>query len=203
MFRHRMIQRDGVYMMGKQSGVTLLELMVVCAILAIISAIAIPNIMQMNRNYKLDGAGHIVASLLQQARMQAVKTNQPTYTKYDPVTSLAFVTSDPRNAYANGNPDVVLPGGLSFNGVPQNHAQLDAYVAAGGLAPHINVSIGFNARGLPCIANGGNAWDCPRDPAGFEWFVQNPNGGWVAITVTPSGRVKVWHLSNAANGTWQ
>src|SRR5690348_10958695 len=69
--------------MRQEKGFSLLELVIVCVLLVIIAAISIPNITRMNANYKLDAAGHSVASLLQQARMQAVKTNQPAYTKYD------------------------------------------------------------------------------------------------------------------------
>jgi len=187
--------------MAKEAGVTLLELMVVCAILAIVSAIAIPNIMQINRNYKLDSAGHAVASLLQQARMQAVKTNQPNYAAFDNGAQVFYVTTGgPATPYVNGNPDVNLPGGIAFQGAPANHAQLDAYL--GGGTPQLGGSIGFNARGLPCTT-AGNPWICNSANFGFEWFFQGANGGWEAITVTAAGRIKCWRLSNATTGTWQ
>jgi len=192
--------------MAKEAGVTLLELMVVCAILAIVSMIAIPNIAQINANYKLDAAGHSVASLLQQARMQAVKTNQPAYVKYDTATNFVFVTGDPGNAYATGNPDVAVASGLTFqNAGPSNHDQLDAYVGytsgGGNPTPLIGTSIGFNARGLPCATTGGNPAVCPSGTTGYEWFVQNATGSWEAITVTPSGRIKSWRLWMASGGT--
>lgn len=186
--------------MGKQNGFSLLELMLVCVVLVIISTLAVPNIMQVNANYKLDAAGHSVASLLQQARMQAVKTNLPAYAKYDTATNIVFVTDDPTNAYASGNPDVALARGLSFQTAPPDHSQLDVYV--GGASPQILSNIGFNARGLPCIANTTNPSVCPNVTSGFEWFVQNSSlGGWEAITVTPAGRIKSWRLSKQTGGT--
>jgi prepilin-type N-terminal cleavage/methylation domain-containing protein len=193
-----------ISMKNPESGFSLVELIIVCVVLVIISAIAIPNIVLINRNYKLDAAGHSVASLLQQARMQAVKTNQPNYAAFDNNAQVFYVTTgDPANTpYVNGNPDVNLPGGISFQGIPANHAQLDAYL--GGGPPQLGGSIGFNARGLPCtIGPGGNPWICTSATSGFEWFVQNANGDWEAITVTAAGRIKCWRLSNATNGTWQ
>ena len=186
--------------MNKERGFSLLELLVVCTLLVIIAAIAIPNIMQANANYKLDAAGHSVASLLQQARMQAVKTNQPAYTQFN-ANGLVFVTSDPNLAYVAGNPDVALPGGVAFQAGPPDTSQLDAYV--GGTA-QIPASIAFNARGLPCIPNP-NPAVCPSTTTGFEWFIQGQRGGWEAITVTPSGRVKSWRLSSISGGkaSWQ
>jgi prepilin-type N-terminal cleavage/methylation domain-containing protein len=185
--------------MVKEKGFSLLELLIVCTLLVIIAAIAIPNITQASANYKLDVAGHSVAGLLQQARMQAVKTNQPAYTKYD-ATGLVYVTGDPTVAYTSGNPDVALPAGFSFQAAPVDTSQLDAYV--GGTA-QVSASIAFNARGLPCIANA-NPAVCPSTTSGFEWFIQNSRGGWEAITVTPSGRVKSWRLSiNGTTAVWQ
>ena len=186
--------------MASQKGFTLVELLLVCVVMVILSALVVPNIMQINANYKLDAAGHSVASLLQQARMQAVKSNQPAYAKYDSSTGTAFVTDDPNSAYASGNPDVVLSSGLSFQNTPPDHSQLDAYV--GGASPQVAVNIGFNARGLPCIANTLNPAVCPNVTSGFEWFVQNSRfGGWEAITVTAAGRVKSWRLTKTTGGT--
>ncbi|HKD81642.1 MAG TPA: GspH/FimT family pseudopilin [Candidatus Angelobacter sp.] len=186
--------------MGKESGFSLLELVIVCAVLAIIAAIAVPNITQANANYKLNAAGHSIAGLLQQARMQAVKTNQPAYAKYD-ATGMVFVTDDPTAAYTSGNPDVYLPGGFSFQSTPPDSSQLDAYL--GGTA-QVPASVAFNARGLPCVPNT-NPAVCPSTTVGFEWFIQDSRGAWEAVTVTPSGRVKSWRLASMSGGkaVWQ
>jgi prepilin-type N-terminal cleavage/methylation domain-containing protein len=186
-------------MKKKAAGFSLLELMIVCVILVIVSAIAVPNIMQANANYKLDAAGHSVASLLQQARMQAVKTNQPQYVQYDATGTLAFVNDGSTTTYATGNPDVGLAGALSIPAAaPASslHVQLDTYIG-GAIAPQVGGIIAFNARGLPCTAAGNT---CPSATSGFEWFIQNGNGSWEAVTVTPAGRIKSWRLSKATNG---
>ncbi|HZD93589.1 MAG TPA: prepilin-type N-terminal cleavage/methylation domain-containing protein [Candidatus Sulfotelmatobacter sp.] len=189
--------------MSRERGFSLVELMTVCVVLIIISAIAVPNIARINASYKLDASGHSVASLLQQARMQAVKTNQPAYAKYDNATGMVYITSDPGLAYVAGNPDVAVSKGLTFNAAPPSfHGQLDAYVGAG--VWQIPDNIGFNARGLPCIAVPGNPALCVSfPPKGFEWFIQNGSGGWVAVTVTPAGRIKTWRLNSTSAGTWQ
>jgi Tfp pilus assembly protein FimT len=187
-------------------GFSMIELMIVCVVLVIICVIAIPNIAQINNNYKLDAAGHSVASLVQQARMQAVQTNLPAYA----ITSngspnMAFVASTPTAAYAAGNPEVAISPSITFQAPPASsgfHSQLDTYL--GGGTPGVNVSIGFNARGLPCTASTTNSAVCPATTAGFEWFMQS-NTGWEAVTVTPAGRIKSWRLISQSNGTysWQ
>jgi prepilin-type N-terminal cleavage/methylation domain-containing protein len=201
-------QYGGTRKKTEDAGFTLVEVMMVCVIMVIISVIAIPNIVQANATYKLDAAGHSLASLLQQARMQAVKLNQPQYAQYDPNTGVAFVNDGSTAAYTAGNPDVGLTGGLSFQNTAQttapDHTQLDTYVGytAGNTLPVIGGNIGFNARGLPCSANG-NPAICPSATGGYEWFVQNGNRGWEAVTVTPAGRIKSWHTSNPTGGSWQ
>jgi len=186
--------------MTRESGFSMIEMTIVCVIMLVIAGIAVPNIFQTFRNYQLDAAGHSVASLLQQARIQAVKTNLPAYVNYTNASAgnMAFVTNDPANTtYAAGNPDVQLSPAVTFQNTPPDHAQLDAYINA---TPQVaTASIGFNARGLPCTESGTNPTVCSA-PAGFEWFMQSA-GGWEAVTVTPSGRIKSWRLSMATGGT--
>ena len=205
--KNRGKQNDASRKRTDKAGFTLIEVTMVCVIMLIIAVIAVPNIMRANATYKLDAAGHSLASLLQQARMQAVKFNQPQYAQYDPTTGVAFVNDGSTATYAVGNPDVGLTGSLSFQAAaqtPPDHTQLDTYVGytAGNTQPVIGLPIGFNARGLPCSANG-NPAVCPSATGGYEWFVQYGNKGWEAITVTPAGRIKSWHTSNPNGGSWQ
>jgi Tfp pilus assembly protein FimT len=202
--KYRGKQYDATRKRTEEAGFTLVEVTMVCVIMLIIAVIAVPNIMRANAMYKLDAAGHSLASLLQQARMQAVKLNQPQYAQFDPTTGVAFVNDGSTGTYTAGNPDVGLTGGLSFSNTAPDHTQLDAYVgySTGGTVPVIGLPIGFNARGLPCSANG-NPAVCPSATGGYEWFVQNGNRGWEAITVTPAGRIKSWHTSNPSGGNWQ
>src|ERR1051326_8189769 len=196
LFKCRDKECDGSPMKKREAGFSLVELMIVCVIMLIIAALAIPNIFQTYRNYQLDSAGHSVASLLQQARMQAVKTNQPVYVK-----------DAPGKAYAGGNPDVAISAALSFQPPPTDnfHAQLDAYIAGPPQVGTTTGTIGFNARGLPCVAAANPAvCNLPAGTSGFEWFMQS-NGGWEAVTVSSSGRIMTWRMNGQTGGTtnWQ
>ena len=209
LFKCRDKECDGAPMKKREAGFSMIELMIVCVIMLLIAALAVPNIFQTYRNYQLDSAGHSVASLLQQARTQAVKTNQPVYVKYDNVAApnLVYATDAPGKAYASGNPDVAISAALSFQPPPTTnfHAQLDTYITG---APQLGTTtgiIGFNARGLPCVADANPAvCNLPPGTSGFEWFMQS-NGGWEAVTVTSSGRIKSWRVNNQSPGntTWQ
>ncbi|HZD08175.1 MAG TPA: prepilin-type N-terminal cleavage/methylation domain-containing protein, partial [Candidatus Limnocylindrales bacterium] len=219
-FKNRDKKTELPSMRIRQSGFSMVELMIVCVVMVIIAGLAVPNIFQAYRNYQLDSAGHSLASLLQQARIQAVKTNLPAYVNYTNLAAgnMAFATNNPANttyAYTAGQPDVQLSPAVTFeNGppdpnTPPEHTQLNAYLSAGpGATPQIGGSIGFNARGLPCSETtpGGNPAVCnlPLGTSGYIWFMQN-NIGWEAVTVTPSGRIKSWRLVNQTSVpfSWQ
>jgi prepilin-type N-terminal cleavage/methylation domain-containing protein len=202
---HRTQEFDRVSGGCRERGFSLVELMMVCIILTIIAMLAIPNISRIVNNYKLDAAGHSVASLLQQARMQAVKTNLPVYANMTNGTpTMAFFATDPNAAYTVGSPEVALSTSITFQPPATGagfHSQLDTYL--GGGTPVINQTVGFNARGLPCVG-GANPTVCTATSAGSEWFLQSATG-WEAITVTPAGRVKSWRLSGQSGSSysWQ
>jgi prepilin-type N-terminal cleavage/methylation domain-containing protein len=64
-------------------GFSLVEMVLVAAILAVISGIAIPQILTSSRQMKLSGAARQVERELQTARMKAVKSNRPMRVRFN------------------------------------------------------------------------------------------------------------------------
>jgi prepilin-type N-terminal cleavage/methylation domain-containing protein len=58
-----------------ERGFTLVEMLIVVAIVAVMAAVALPNIGQYIRNYKIRGAAQAVAGQLQAARSRAIMSN--------------------------------------------------------------------------------------------------------------------------------
>src|SRR5215813_9494277 len=201
-------------MQRREAGFSLVEVITVCVIILILSAIAMPQMIQAITNYRLDSAGRGVSGILQQARLQAVQTNRPAYAQVDTskTPNMVFVNSD-QAGYVDGNPNVSMSSYVTYttSGTMPLHDQLDKYVggsagASGATVQGAGAVVGFNARGLPCVGTAANPLACSQidaatsKPVAFEWFMQNNNGGWVAVTVTPAGRVKSWRLSTQGSG---
>lgn len=129
--------------MKQQSGFTLVELAVILAIISIVSSIAVPNMIGVISRGRVNGAARDIVTLIQKARIEAVKQNQLVVVTFDPDGDGAMNTNylayldDGRgsvDADANGVLDgaanwiqdgtertvyaSVLPAGVTIVGIP-------------------------------------------------------------------------------------
>jgi prepilin-type N-terminal cleavage/methylation domain-containing protein len=70
-------------MVGKEAGLSLVELMVVIALIAILSAIAVPNYVAWLPKYRLSTSARDVLSDLEYARALAIKENASVVVEFD------------------------------------------------------------------------------------------------------------------------
>ena len=189
-------------------GFSLVEMLVVVAIIMIIAAMALPNITQGLRNMQARSTGTQIAGLFEQARGQGIQLNANAGLQVRNYVDAAgrtrfYVDTNGDNNFTAGEPMVMLPGGytvpaappaginLKFPGnfTPQTLGPETENTAAG-------TRLGFNARGLPCTG------------APCAAFVGNNPGGYVtyysdgvatgAIAVFKTGKIKVYVWDGAA-----
>jgi prepilin-type N-terminal cleavage/methylation domain-containing protein len=190
----------------KDRGFSLIEMMIAAAVIIILTAIALPNVLKAVSDIGLRYSATNLSGLLQSARIQAVKRNA-----FFTIEEAVLPWGDPgyyidiakTGVYANGDPVLPLSTQITVHpgvgsGAPNEGtfvASLNFTVNPGGSLPS------FNARGLPCVAAGNS---CPQTPGqGFVLFLSKPafmgNVNWTSIVINPSGRVQVWTCDNAGN----
>ncbi len=149
--------------MGNKSGFTLLELGVVIAIIGILSAVMVPNIIGYRSNMQVSRAARDIYSALRQAKSHAVRDNITMYVWFsdgqgDAGRYCIFEDADGDDAYGDGD-SIYIPGGEGTGdrlydwGVMPPEVTLDAQgnFAGGGARAD---SVVFTPIGLTTGSNG-------------------------------------------------
>jgi type IV pilus assembly protein PilA len=196
-----------------KAGFTVVELLIVVAIVLIVAAIAVPNVLSFVHAAKLRGAGSDFSSLLQTARFRSVQDDR-FYSSY-------IIAGPPRQAYV----DITGNGGTGWVvGDPLIAMTSEVTAVAAASAPNttnlqgqllpagstLTVKDGsttgtpviFSPRGLPCTtqaATGGTVCDSAGGATAFWVFFQDTiTTNWEAVTVSPAGRVQKWQYGGNA-----
>jgi prepilin-type N-terminal cleavage/methylation domain-containing protein len=163
-------------------GFTLLEMLVVVAIVAVMAAVSLPSIGTYIRNYKIKGASQEVAGEVTSARSKAIMTNAN--------AGVSFVTVD-ADSYRWVHEDLAvgeqlgllkdLPSGIRFvaSGTANAGPSIRFQRLGGFCTPGLPPCLPAVAAGVACTAADGPR--CNREPMGN--FIGTEAGGGMVVTL--------------------
>lgn len=127
--------------MRKESGLTLAELMVTIAIIAILSAIAIPNMIGWVPKYRLQNAASDLRGELQATRMRAIRENRDYAIFFDTANNRYQVVDSGTNRSYDGGGDDLTVKTINFSqyysgvGYGNGNATTNATLGEGAFPP--------------------------------------------------------------------
>jgi type II secretion system protein H len=175
-------------------GFSLIEVMVVLAIMGIMAAVAVPGLNSAIAHTKLRAASSNLAGMMQSARIQAVKRNRTMTVTFFARGGVPFAfaksVDDTTADTANKAQEVQLGTAAYAVAIPGSPAPL-ADTVLGYTPLNTPNKISFDPRGLPCLYNA-STQKCTN--SGFVYYTHDTTyaDAWSAVSVSPGGRVKQW-----------
>jgi len=167
--------------MRNNSGFTIVELLVGIALIAMITAIAVPNFISWLPNYRLRSASQDLLSNFQKAKLAAVKSNVNVAVcfKGDNSGYVAFV--DTNANYANDGEEVVADvAWAGYKSLVVNLA-FNTFDTSVGARP----CMAFQPTGIPVDGSAAGFSSVPSREA----QISNTNGRSTKVVVSPAGSV--------------
>lgn len=172
--------------MRKRQGLTIVELVITMAIVAVLMAAMIPSLGRWVSHYRIKRAARDIASCFRLAQMTAVETNQTCSVRFSSGGGIVTVIRDP-----GGANDTIRTVNLG-----ESKAQFDTAQGGGDGLDFVDqapvdgiINVTYNTRGIPSDEQG-NPLTPPGGQDGQRVFLETTRNEGYWVEVTPVGNVR-------------
>jgi prepilin-type N-terminal cleavage/methylation domain-containing protein len=191
------MEKSSKHSFSTERGFSLVELIVVVAMVLTLSAIAVPSVMQSIGIYRLNVAATSLQNLVEVTRFSAIRRNTQISFRQTTLNgqNLFYVDLNGTGIYANTDPSYLLP--LDMQIAPAGAPAASATNLANTQGLGSSGCIGFDSRGVVNYSTCGSGTP-------VVWFMSiglsSSTTGYRAVTVSPMGQAKSWTASS--NSIW-
>jgi prepilin-type N-terminal cleavage/methylation domain-containing protein len=180
-----------------ERGFSMVELLMTVAVMLVLTAFVVPNIIQITQIYRLNGATTSLQNIFEVARLSAIRRNTQINLRQTTLGGqwLFYVDLNGTGNYATTDSSYLLP--LDMQIAPTEAPAASTTLLSNLQALDSNGCIGFDSRGTVnyAICGAGTPVVCF-----ISIGMGSSNSGFRAVTVTTMGQAKAW--TALANGVW-
>jgi len=185
-------------------GFSLIELLVVMAVMLIIAAIATPITLNTMDAYKLRGSMAGVSGLAQRCRLLALQKNTTSHLYFQTingaVTMFCKANNDPTQSLLQSDPQLSLDTRFSIGGTPASALSASTMWGSSGSTFSANSDPYFNSRGLPCSAPSAGAACSTINGYVYYFKYSTHTTRWAAMSISPAARMQNWFWNASSWG---
>jgi len=184
-------------------GFSLIELLVVMAVMLIIAALTTPITLNTMDAYKLRGSMSSVSGLAQRCRVLALQKNTTSHLYFQTISGVSTIyckiNSDTTGLQVT-DPQLTLDTKFSIGSTPSNTLNATTMWGSSGSTFSSNSDPYFNSRGLPCSAPSAGA-ACSTINGYVYYFKYSSNTTrWSAVSISPAARLQNWYWNGSSWG---
>ncbi len=185
-------------------GFSLVELLIVVAVMLVVAAMAAPITLNTMDAYRLRGSMSSISGLAQRCRLVALQNNTTSRmyftTSGGAVTMYCKANNAPTQTLQVSDPQLTLDTRFSIGTTPSTTLTASAMWGSSATTFSSDSDPYFNSRGLPCAPPSAGAACSTINGYVYYFKYSSRSTRWTAVSISPASRMQNWFLNGSSWG---